>query len=198
MNHLIIVVDSHDVPLGETGKMPQPHLEHSLGVSQVQEVLNPTGLDNFKRYCVELTFYNCWLNLGERLELRVGGNREGGGLHSDEATGVQHQVLTNVKGGCRRTTSLWTEPASSSRECRSSPRRQQTQELHSEWYERSSCWRVWTALGRRCSTWKDDYVIQITSVSAHLVSWSRAEGGMMILPPASTSLLSPPGIMATG
>ena len=59
MNHLIIVVDSHDVPLGETGKMPQPHLEHSLGVSQVQEVLNPTGLDNFKRYCVELTFYNC-------------------------------------------------------------------------------------------------------------------------------------------
>ena len=31
----------------------------------------------------------------------------------------------------------------------------------------------------------------------HLVSWSRALGGMMILPPPSTSLLSPPGIIAT-
>ena len=59
MNHLVIVVDSHDVPLGETGKVPQPHLENSLGVGQVQEVLNPTGLDNYKGNCVELTFYNC-------------------------------------------------------------------------------------------------------------------------------------------
>ena len=59
MNHLVIVVDSHDVPLGETGKVPQPHLENSLGVGQVQEVLNPTGLDHFRGYCVELTFYNC-------------------------------------------------------------------------------------------------------------------------------------------
>ena len=59
MNHLIIVVDSHDVPLGETGKVPQPHLEYSLGVGQIQEVLNPAGLDNLKGYCVELTFYNC-------------------------------------------------------------------------------------------------------------------------------------------
>lgn len=59
MNHLVIVVDSHDVPLGETGKVPQPHLENSLGVGQVQEVLNPARLDNFEGFCVELTFYNC-------------------------------------------------------------------------------------------------------------------------------------------
>ena len=59
MSHLVIVVDSHDVPLGETGKVPQPHLENSLGVGQVQEVLNPAGLDNYKGYCAELTFYNC-------------------------------------------------------------------------------------------------------------------------------------------
>ena len=59
MNHLVIVVDSHDVPLGETGKVPQPHLEHSLGVGQVEEVLNPAGLYHFKRNCVELIFFNC-------------------------------------------------------------------------------------------------------------------------------------------
>ena len=44
-------------------------------------------------------------------------------------------------------------PASSSRECRSFPHQQRTQEHRNESSETSSCWKVWTAWGRQCLAW---------------------------------------------
>ena len=54
---LIVVVDGHDVPLGQAGKVPQPHLQHGLGVGQVKEIF------------------------GKRLELAEGGNWKCGRLN---------------------------------------------------------------------------------------------------------------------
>ena len=58
----------------ETSKVPQPCLEHGLGIGEIQEV---DGL---------------------RLELGEGGDGEGGRLHGEEAALLEHEVLHHPVG----------------------------------------------------------------------------------------------------